>query len=143
MSLTFGEDRVCRACRGTKLLRGMTCAGCDGSGIEKSAVQRPPVPEKVEGLREGKQRRDQGEEKVERHEKVWVDRAYDWIRALFPGEIFTADDLVKAIGLPASRNAVGAAMGGASRRNLIRSAGIDQSSRPDRHAGMVRRWERT
>lgn len=53
---------------------------------------------------------------------------------------FTADDLVRIIGLPVVPNRVGAVLNGAARAGRIRAVGWRESSRKSRHSGVQRIW---
>lgn len=94
---------------------------------------------------EGRRRRDEGVAVVADHSAAWqaaARRAIDTLCWRKP-DGFTADDLVKLIGLPpGSANAVGAAFIGASRAGLIVRLGEVRSARAGRHAGRQSLWGR-
>ena len=74
--------------------------------------------------------------------REWTRLAEVWVTGLRDGRHFTADDLVKAIGLPESRNVVGATLSGLARRRLIKQFSHAKSQRADRHSGSQAVWER-
>jgi hypothetical protein len=41
MPITFGETIVCRSCKGERVIRGMTCAACDGTGFQNAQTYQP------------------------------------------------------------------------------------------------------
>jgi hypothetical protein len=53
---------------------------------------------------------------------------------------FTADDVRARCAPLGSPHALGAALGAAARNGLIECVGIATSSRPERHAGLLRVW---
>ncbi|MDA1050610.1 MAG: hypothetical protein O3C40_09030, partial [Planctomycetota bacterium] len=55
----------------------------------------------------------------------------------------SADDIRSKVDLPAEVDArlIGAAIRGLSRAGIIRPVGITTSTRPERHAGILRTWE--
>lgn len=72
----------------------------------------------------------------------WAEKAWAWIvRKAEAGEMFTADNLVEAVGMPdAHRNAVGGLIRRASTSKLIQSVGTTQSTRKETHGRLVRVW---
>lgn len=131
--LTFGAHVVCRYCRGTGRLRGQTCQACAGKGVELTEAQRLAI---------GEQRRDDAFDGVMETAGQWSARAMDWIRQMRPGARFTSDALTAAIGYPPARAAVGPVIALASRRRLIRSVGVRQSTNPTSNASIIQLWER-
>lgn len=80
--------------------------------------------------------------------QLWKQAATTWIGLLEPGVEFTADDLVRAVGLPDvgpnRNNVVGAVFSGAARSRLIVFAGrLRRSERLVRHGNLQRVWRRT
>lgn len=76
----------------------------------------------------------------------WPVVAAAWIDDRPAGAAFSADDLVSAVGLPRGPGglnaAVGAVIGAARRRGLIRAIGWEASTRAATHGRAVRVWER-
>jgi hypothetical protein len=92
-------------------------------------------------LFDGKALRDQGMQRVLSSQEEWRDEAYWWLSTLTPGQRVTSTDLIEAIGMPASPNAVGAVMRSAGTRGiLIPTENYVQSTRPSCHAAIVRVW---
>jgi len=74
----------------------------------------------------------------------WDWRAQQWIIELGRGQMFTADDLVEAIGLPVgSSNQVGAFFHWLSRAYIIKYHGYTTSKRASNHGRLIREWEST
>ena len=141
--LIFGQDVPCHRCKGTgkaKHLDG-NCGACGGSGIEGRFVPEPRL-DLPHPARSGEALRDAGIAAVAAAERPWMEKALAHIEGARLGDVITSEGLTSVVGLPESRNAVGAAFGIASRRGWIRPVGIVQSSRPQRHAGRILQWER-
>lgn len=118
---------VCRVCGRP---RGVLFGGCDGDHLA--------------GFIDGLARRDQGAARVldAPAQDVWRAEALDWFAALMPGREITSTDLIDAVGMPPSPNAVGALMRAAATRKLISPTGRYVSSpRPTCHAAVVQVWE--
>jgi len=99
----------------------------------------------LEGLAEGARRRDAGIARVLANplQDIWREAAYLWLSNVPHGAQVTATDLIAAIGMPPSPNAVGATMRAASVLGLIVPTGIyTKSTRPIAHASAMRVWER-
>jgi len=66
-----------------------------------------------------------------------------FVSALLAKGEATADDVYAAVDLPAGVNArcLGAVYKRFKRAGIIRAAGVVESARPERHAGIIRRWE--
>ncbi len=74
----------------------------------------------------------------------WADVAFEEIERLAErGVIFTADDLVLAVGAPDNPKVIGAVFRTASRRGLIEAVGFERSRRIQRHGGWSMRWTGT
>lgn len=142
MGLTFGEDRVCRPCKGIGRTHGILCSLCGGSGIEGREREVTPRMDLARPTPEGERLRNEGMDAVAAAEPRWMDRALAWIEHLPGGARLDADMLTGDIGRPDHENATGSAFGLASRRGLIRPVGFVQPSRPQRHAGRALEWER-
>lgn len=56
------------------------------------------------------------------------------------GQSFTSEDIRLVVGPPPSPSALGALLLRASKAGRIECVGFEQSKRPSRHAGMLRRW---
>lgn len=54
---------------------------------------------------------------------------------------FTANDITAEVGLPSSRNLVGAFLNGLAREGLIRRIGYEAGGRASQHARVVAVWE--
>jgi O6-methylguanine-DNA--protein-cysteine methyltransferase len=107
-----------------------------------SAYEQPAL----EGLALGIEARDRGIDRVLNAETqdTWREAAYLWLAMRHYGEEVTSMDLVDAIGMPPSPNAVGAVMRSAAVQGLIESTGrYVQSNRPSCHAAVVRVWKST
>ena len=75
-------------------------------------------------------------------DEEWDDRAQQWIIELGRGRMFTADDLVDAIGLPVgSSNQVGAFFHWLSKAGIITFHGYTTSKRKSNHGRLIREWE--
>jgi hypothetical protein len=97
----------------------------------------------LDGLVEGQRRRDEGTARVLNApaQDVWREDAYAWLAALPSGWLVTSTDLVDALGMPPSANAVGAVMRAAGTRGLLVATDTYISStRPSCHAAVVRVW---
>ena len=93
-----------------------------------------------------KQLGDRGMALAMTHRTKWYDEADEWIRYHMHA-VFTADDLIVAIGLPTdldtsttNNNGVGAYLGHLARRKVLRQAGYIQSERASNHNRILRRW---
>lgn len=79
---------------------------------------------------------------------TWAQLARRWVEQLAPGQQFTSDDLIEAIGLPRSseanrNNAVGAVFSAMARAQLIeRTPYRIPSTRRERHGGEISVWLR-
>ncbi len=77
----------------------------------------------------------------------WREKAEILIASLWKGYQFTADDLVKAVGLPTyedgrpNNNGVGGFVQGLAKRGLVRHVGYTNSGRVSNHARVLRVWE--
>lgn len=90
-----------------------------------------------------------GMEKASKAERVqvWKANAAEWLGQLHYGVEFTADDLVRAIGLPdsgvARNNVVGALFSAASKRGTIMFTGrFRKSERVIGHGNLQRVWRK-
>lgn len=90
---------------------------------------------------------DAGMARALRAERVarWREQADQWLDAQPYGTLFTADDLVAAVGLPDSgqgrNNVVGAWVGSQARRGLIEFTGrMGKSRRVEGHGNLQRLW---
>ena len=73
----------------------------------------------------------------------WRETAYRWMDGLRPGVEFTSTDLVDAIGIAPSPNAVGAVVRATAQRGSIRKTDrYVKSARPTCHAAIVAVWVR-
>lgn len=97
----------------------------------------------------GEERKSEGMALAEEAVPDWTQLAREAIGWLAEeGEPFTSEDLVRIVGLPrpgATRsnrnNAVGAVLGGAARRGVIRKVGYRNAQRPRLHAAQLAVWE--
>lgn len=73
----------------------------------------------------------------------WAHRADHWLDACTDhGSVFTADDLIAAIGLPTgSENQIGARFQAWRKAGYIRQAGVTTSTRRSNHGRLLRAWE--
>lgn len=100
----------------------------------------------LDGLALGELLADQGIARVlaAPTQEAWRDAAYAWLRERIPGEQITSTDLVDAIGMPPSPNAVGAVMRSAAQLGLLAPTDVYvKSRRPSCHAAVVRIWQAT
>ena len=75
---------------------------------------------------------------------IWKEAAYLWLGNLPAGREVSANELIEAIGMPPSHNAVGALFRAASTKGLIASTGrFTQNARPEGHATNIRIWVAT
>lgn len=98
----------------------------------------------LDGLALGELLADQGAARVLDQPSLdgWREDAYAWLRARTPGEHVTSTDLVDAIGMPPSPNAVGAVMRSAAQLGLLAPTDVYvKSRRPSCHAAVVRVWQ--
>lgn len=94
-------------------------------------------------LAEGERRRDVGTARVldAAAQDAWRGDAYAWLVAVPTGHLVTSTDLVDAVGMPPSPNAVGAVMRAAATRGLLTPTDVYvRSPRPSCHAAVVRVW---
>ena len=78
---------------------------------------------------------------------TWSERAETWFDSVLVGDLFTAEDLVKAVGLPnpelpKANNAVGAKIRKWSHGEFIAPIGYTKSGRSVSHARVIVIWER-
>lgn len=98
------------------------------------------------GLAAGEAARDLGTQRVlyASTQDEWRECAYLWLGELRPGQRVTSTDMVAAIGMPHSPNAVGAVMRAAAVRGyLTPTDDYVRSTRPSCHAAVVRVWVAT
>lgn len=103
----------------------------------------PPVFDAVEAKRLA----DEGMERARRAHRVtiWKLEADAWLATLAPGTVFTADELVAAVGLPdigpTRNNVVGAWFSAKSKSGQLRFENrMRKSKRPERHGNANRVW---
>jgi len=95
------------------------------------------------GLFAGETLRDVGIERVLNapSQEQWRQAAYLWLACLPDGQRVTSTDLIDAIGMPPSPNAVGAVIRSAATRGYLRPTDdYVNSTRPSCHAAIVRVW---
>ena len=99
------------------------------------------------GVGAAEQAADQGMEQALRAQRVadWKQRAAWWLQGRSDGSVFTADDLVAAVGLPdtgpARNNVVGAWISAQAKTGLIEFTGeLVKSRRVEGHGNLQRRW---
>lgn len=98
----------------------------------------------LEGLGLGAELRDAGIARVLTAQEAWKEAAYFWLACQPQGRELTSIDLIDSVGMPESPNAVGAVMRSAFTLHLIEPTGrYTQSTRPTRHAAIVRVWVAT
>ena len=86
--------------------------------------------------------RDRGMALASANAIPWRDQAMPVLEQLAAtGRTFSAADITDVVGLPESRNAVGALFGGAARRGLIQRVGFTQATRRERHASTNSLWQ--
>lgn len=78
---------------------------------------------------------------------TWSERADKWFDEVMVGELFTAEDLVRVVGLPnpelpKANNAIGAKIRSWSHAEYIVPAGYTKSGRSVSHARIIVIWER-
>lgn len=101
-------------------------------------------------LREGLELKADGQQRALEAAKPWKDRAFNWIESSKRGRMFTADDLIRALGLPHPdetgpnrNNAVGSVFSIASRKGWIRRYGTSYpSQRKSSHGRDISVWVR-
>lgn len=100
-------------------------------------------------LPEAKRQAELGMDRASRAERVaiWKANAEGWIHSLPTGYLFTADDLVRAIGLPEpgaeKNNVVGAIFSAQAKRGVIYFCGtFRRSQRVIGHGNLQRIWEK-
>lgn len=98
---------------------------------------------------QGKKKADEGMDKAYGASRIfeWQHDAGRWFMLLPIGMEFTADDLIKAVGLPDQgpnrNNVVGAWFNSLARAGFIQWTGKTyKSERIDRHTGMNRVWRK-
>jgi alkylated DNA nucleotide flippase Atl1 len=97
-------------------------------------------------MSQGEELRDQGTHRVlwAPSQDEWRELAYSWLWALPSGWRVTSTDMVTAIGMPPSPNAVGAIMRSAAVRGYLTATDeYVRSTRPSCHAAVVRVWVAT
>lgn len=97
----------------------------------------------LDGLTIGTEARDAGVRRVldAPAQDAWRTAAYVWLGHLPTGTRITSTDLIDALGMPPSPNAVGAIMRSAATQGLIHPTGeYIPSTRPTCHAAIVRVW---
>lgn len=92
--------------------------------------------------RTGKALKEKGQQLVLNIDPQWKSAAAIWVYDLGVDEVFSADELVRAVGLPRKRNQVGALMSHLAKRGLVTRVGFRPSHRDVRRAGMVAVWKR-
>lgn len=93
----------------------------------------------------GEARKRRGTESVLEHAPcAWTRSAWNLLCAYAAsGEPFSADDLVRNVGLPPDRNAVGALFHHANQQGVIVKAGWATGQRPEQRGRAIRLWRGT
>lgn len=92
--------------------------------------------------RDGKEAKTRGTTRTTKDARWWVE-AGRFLKALAPGALFTADDLVQLIGLPdGSPNQVGACVRAWAAGDHIKAHGFEESTRKSNHGRVVRVWRK-
>lgn len=104
-----------------------------------------PRRERMDGLEEGRARKEAGQASALEHAgPAWRALAdAELLRLARSGEEFTADDITAHIGVPGEPNAIGSLFSRWSKRGVIITVGYRQSERADRNAGTNRIWRGT
>lgn len=72
----------------------------------------------------------------------WWHETGQWLDRQLPGFVFTADDLVAAVGKPSgSANQIGARLRSWAMAHLINPIGITDAVRPESHGRLLRTWQ--
>jgi len=127
--------------------------------IVVTAVPMDTMPEKLlsntdrglKGLAKGLMLKEEGQTKALTGAASWAERANTWIVKLPAGRVFSANELVREVGLPHPdtdtpnrNNAVGAIFSSASRRGLMHKTGNYKPSNNSANRGaVVAIWVRT
>lgn len=72
----------------------------------------------------------------------WKEDFESAVRQRMVGGDFIIEEVIAVIGLPPSRNAVGAATSGLAKQGIIECVGFTSAHRASRHGGVVRVWRR-
>lgn len=76
-----------------------------------------------------------------KYDPRWLHEATEWRRSKIGNQV-TADDLIKAIGLPDGHpNQIGALFSTWAQSNLIALAGVRRSHRDSNHARQIKVWQ--
>lgn len=105
----------------------------------------------LKGLDEGLRLKEEGQTKALTGAASWAERANAWIVSLPGGRVFSANELVAAVGLPNPdpdkpnrNNAVGALFSSAAKRDLMhKTGGYKPSTNSANRGAVVAIWVRT
>lgn len=80
-------------------------------------------------------------------QREWTRKAEDWFSTLIPGDTFTSEDMIDAVGFPDQRsinsnNAIGAKVRTWSHQGLITKVGYAKTTRSKSHSRMIVIWEK-
>lgn len=80
-------------------------------------------------------------------QREWTRKAEDWFATLIPGDTFTSEDLIAAVGYPDQRsansnNAIGAKVRTWSQQGLVTKRGYAKTTRSQSHSRIIVLWEK-
>jgi hypothetical protein len=80
-------------------------------------------------------------------QREWSRKAEDWFETLVPGDTFTSEDMITAIGFPAqltpnSNNAIGSKIRTWSHAGLVTKRGYAKTTRSQSHSRIIALWEK-
>lgn len=80
-------------------------------------------------------------------QREWTRKAEDWFATLIPGDTFTSEDMIAAVGYPDQRsansnNAIGAKVRTWSQQGLVTKRGYAKTTRSQSHSRIIVLWEK-
>ena len=80
-------------------------------------------------------------------QREWTRKAEDWFATLIPGDTFTSEDMIAAVGYPDQRsansnNAIGAKVRTWSQQGLVTKHGYAKTTRSQSHSRIIVLWEK-
>ena len=80
-------------------------------------------------------------------QREWTRKAEDWFATLIPGDTFTSEDMIDAVGYPDQRsansnNAIGAKVRTWSQQGLVTKRGYAKTTRSQSHSRIIVLWEK-
>ena len=95
----------------------------------------------------GEQLANEGSQLALIFQREWSRKAEDWFATLIPGDTFTSEDMINAIGFPDQRtpnsnNAIGSKIRAWSHAGAVIKRGYAKTTRSQSHSRIIVLWEK-